>query len=457
MSLIIMILLLSLLILVHEAGHFFTAKFFGMKVDKFGFGLPVGPVLYEKKFGDTTICIHAFLLGGYVSFPDDDENCTLPEDSEERFINRPYFQKAAVVSAGVIANVLCAVILVFITATLWGHLPSGNYDIYAKKIVAPDDYSVWQSGLEEGDRFYKINGQKVDNVYSFLTYIKMSKGYDGKTTQLLIDETYKLLKELNPGLEKDEIIPVDVNVRLPETIYEHSIILDKYESKGAKYPKDTQIKISDNAVKLRDGLRKENKNYYSSNGQYTLYELAEALSDNTHPLYITVLRNGNEVNLSPVYINEKGALGVELEIKEINTETTTPASILKSSVKYLIDNTYLMLYGLGQIFSGNVPLSDLHGVIAITKIGGDEISHGGIFPGLLLTALISMNLALINILPIPALDGGHLLFMTIEKVTGRKLNEEIVNKVASAFFFLLIMLMVYIIFNDIYALIIHKF
>ena len=452
-----MILLLSLLILVHEAGHFFTAKLFGMKVDKFGFGLPVGPVLYEKKFGETTVCVHAFLLGGYVSFPDDDENCTLPEDSDERFINKPYYQKAAVVAAGVIANVICAVILVFITAALWGHLPSGTYDIYAKKIVAPGDYSVWQSGLQEGDKFLKINGQKVDNVYSFLTYIKSSKGFDGKTTQAVIDKTYNELKELNPALEHDEIIPEGVNIRLPETVYEESIVLDKYESKGAKYPKDTQIKISDKAVKLRDELRQEQKNYYASNAQYTLYELAEALSDNTHPLNITIQRNGKEIELNPVYINEKGALGVELEIKEINIETKTPGAIIKSSIKYLIDNTYLMLYGLGQIFSGNVPLSDLHGVIAITKIGGDEIESGGIFPGLLLTALISMNLALINILPIPALDGGHLLFMTIEKVTGKKLNEDIINKVASTFFFLLILLMIYIIFNDIYALIIHKF
>ncbi len=457
MSLIIMILLLSLLILVHEAGHFFTAKFFGMKVDKFGFGLPVGPTLYEKKIGDTTVCVHAFLLGGYVSFPDDDENCTLPADSKERFINRPYYQKAVVVSAGVIANVICAVILVFLTAALWGHLPSGTYDIYAKKIVAPADYSVWQSGLKEGDKFQTVNGQKIDNVYSFLTYIKMSKGFDGKTTQNIIDRTYSVLKELNPALEQNEVIPSGVNIRLPETIYENKVILDKYESKGAKYPEDTQIKISDNAVKLRDELSKENKNYYTSDGKYTLYELAEAMSDNTHPLDITVLRNGEEIKLLPVYINEKGALGVELEIKEINIETKTPAAILQSSIKYLIDNTFLMLYGLGQIFSGNVPLSDLHGVIAITKIGGDEIAYGGIFPGLLLTALISMNLALINILPIPALDGGHLLFMTIEKITGRKLNEEVINKIASVFFSLLILLMIYIIFNDIYALIIHKF
>ena len=89
MSIIIMILLLSLLILVHEAGHFFAARAFGIKVDKFGFGLPVGPTLYKTKVGDVEVLVHAFLLGGYVSFPDDEKDCELPKDSPERLqINR---------------------------------------------------------------------------------------------------------------------------------------------------------------------------------------------------------------------------------------------------------------------------------------------------------------------------------------------------------------------------------
>ena len=129
-----MILLLSVLILVHEAGHFFTAKLFGMKVSKFGFGLPVGPTLYERKVGDTTICIHAFLLGGYVSFPDDDEECDLPADSEDRFINKPYSQKIAVISAGVIANVLCAFVLVVMAASIWGTCLQGNMIFLSKRL-----------------------------------------------------------------------------------------------------------------------------------------------------------------------------------------------------------------------------------------------------------------------------------------------------------------------------------
>ena len=102
MSIIIMILLLSLLILVHETGHFFAARAFGIRVEKFGFGLPIGPTLFKTKCGDVEILVHAFLLGGYVSFPDDEKDCELAEDSPERFINKPAWQRAIVVSAGVV-------------------------------------------------------------------------------------------------------------------------------------------------------------------------------------------------------------------------------------------------------------------------------------------------------------------------------------------------------------------
>ena len=100
MNVIIMILLISFLILIHEMGHFMAAKAFKIKVDKFGFGLPFGPVLFRKQIGETEFLIHALLLGGYVSFPDDDVNSELPEDSPERFQNKPIYQKAERRSTG---------------------------------------------------------------------------------------------------------------------------------------------------------------------------------------------------------------------------------------------------------------------------------------------------------------------------------------------------------------------
>ena len=113
----------------------------------------------------------------------------------------------------------------------------------------------------------------------------------------------------------------------------------------------------------------------------------------------------------------------------------------------------MMMYSLGQLFTGNIPLKDMHGVVAITKIGGDMIQKTGKSSGFLLAALISMNLAILNILPIPALDGGHLLFLLVEKIMGKPLDEKISEKISTVFFGLLIILMVFVVINDIVLLI----
>ena len=134
-------------------------------------------------------------------------------------------------------------------------------------------------------------------------------------------------------------------------------------------------------------------------------------------------------------------------------KTDNPVKIVKGSTKYPWDNTYMMMYSLGQLFTGNVPMKDMHGVVAITKIGGDMIDKAGKSAGILLAALISMNLAILNILPIPALDGGHLMFLLIEKIIGRPLDDKVVEKISSVFFTLLIILMVFIVFNDITLLV----
>lgn len=459
MSIIIMLLLLSILILVHEAGHFLAARFFKIKVEKFGFGLPVGPVLYETKWGDTKVLVHAFLLGGYVAFPDDEKDCGLDKDSPERFSNKPIYQRAIVVSAGVMANVVCAFAFVFLTAALWGHIPSNKYEIYVNDIIAPKEKNVpnniWQSGIQKKDRIIKINGTQVNTTYALISFIQMSKTDDGKVAQELVTKNYLKLKALNPALIKDEIIPTDIAVELPERQFENPVNIDKKVLKGMKKQKDNQVSLSSAQKKLRDELK--NKYVFISNGKYTLNDLAYAISDNSHPLYITVLRKDEEIALKPVVANKKGLIGIKLEAKEILIPTKTPIEVVKVGTKYLCDNTYMLLYGLYQIFTGQIDWKDLHGIVAITKVGGDIIQNSGIFSGLLLTAIISMDLAIVNFLPIPALDGGHLLFLLIEKVRRKPLDEEVIERIGNIGFNFLIFLMVLIIFNDIIGLITKKF
>lgn len=451
MSILIMILLLSLLILVHEAGHFIAARAFGVKVEKFGFGLPVGPTLFKTKCGDTEILVHAFLLGGYVSFPDDEKDCELPEDSLERFSNKPIWQRAVVVSAGVVANIICALFLVMFVAIWSKQLPSGNYEIYTDSISAPQNASIWDSGLKVGDRILNVNGCDINNVYSFVTIVKNSAKGNGIISQSTVDKNYEMLKGLNPAYDKDEIIPEDLSIRLPEKPVADVITMDKYAAKGAKYFKKEGFKLDENLKTLKKEV--EGRIVYISDGKHSLYDIAKAVSDGVHPINVTILRDGNIIVLNPIYPDENGLIGIGLNAKQKMVKTDSPCKIVNGSVKYLWDNTYMMVYSLGQLFTGNVPLKDMHGVVAITKIGGDMIDERGKSAGVLLAALISMNLAILNILPIPALDGGHLIFLLLEKIMGKPLEDKVVEKISSIFFTLLIILMVFIVFNDITLLI----
>lgn len=459
MSVIIMILLLSVLILVHEAGHFFAARFFKIKVEKFGFGLPIGPVLYETQWGDTKILIHALLLGGYVAFPDDEKDCELDKDSSERFSNKPIYQRAIVVSAGVIANVICAFAFVFLTAALWGHLPSGKYDIYVNDIVAPKNNptfeSVWASGIKGKDKIFEVNGERINNTYSLLKFIQLSKADDGKVDESAIINNFIELKKLNPVLAKDEIIPKGVAVELPAKQIEKPVTLDPKVLRGLKKHKDSWVSLNKDQKIIRDQLKA--KNIYVSDGKHTLNDISYAISDNARPINMKVQRNGKIIDLKPIFADKKGVIGIKLEAKEILISTKTPISVIKTGTKYLYDNTYMLLYGLYQIFTGQVDIRDLHGIIAITKVGGDIIQNNGIFSGLLLIAIISMDLAIVNFLPIPALDGGHIMFLLIEKLRGKPVDENVVEKIGNAGFYFLIILMFLVIFNDIFGLITKQF
>lgn len=451
MSIVIMILLLSVLILVHEAGHFLAAKAFKMKVSKFGFGLPIGPTLWEKQVGDVKVLVHAFLLGGYVAFPDDDKELDLPKDSPDRFLNKPIYQRLVVVSAGVTANIICALLFVFLTAFLWGQMPSGKYDIYVNQILTDKNQTLAESGLEKGDKIIKVNGSDIESSYALLTFAQLSKKNDGKADKDFVQEVYNNLKALNPAYQENEVIPNGVLVQLPKKTDEKQVILSDKVLKGLEKYKDNEVLLTDVQKKLRDDI--VGKSYLISDGSLTLKDLSYALSDGTKSLSITVLRNNEEINLKPIYPTEDGIIGIQLEAKEILIPTKGAKSIITTSCQYLYDQTYMLLYGLYQIFTGKIPLKDLHGIIVITKVGGDIIDNSGIFSGLLLTAIISLDLAIVNFLPIPALDGGHVMFLLIEKLRGKPLDEETIDKIGTAGFMFLILLMVFVIFNDIFALI----
>lgn len=459
-NLIIMIALISLLVLVHEWGHYIAARLFGVRVTKFGFGMPIGPVLFKTKKGDLEILVHACLLGGYVSFPEDEETeegkPLLPPDSKERFKNQPPLKQAIIVTAGVIMNVIFAFFLIVLAATIFHKLPTGKSEVFINEVLK-DGYiqKTMPNKLKANDKIVSVNGIDIDSAYSFIFLVKNSKLYDNKVSKETINKKLDEFLKLNPKIKKNEIIKEGTRIILPTKTPEDKLVVNEHILKGIEKYKDNEIQLSEDETKLRNELL--NRYTYVLTRDSFALEIATALADYYKPLDIVIERGGKQIEIKNVVAGEEGTLGVKLSTKEIYTETKTLPQIFVNSAKYMVNSTKLMCIGLIQLITGKIPMNEMHGIIAITKIGSDIIEHQGMLNGLLLTAIISIDLAIINLLPIPALDGGHLMFIIIEKIIGRPLDEKIVENISRFFFALLIALMIFVVFNDIFALITKKF
>lgn len=453
-NIIIMILLISFLVMVHELGHFLAAKAFKIRVDKFGFGLPVGPTLFRKQIGETEFLVHACLLGGYVSFPDDDKDSEIAKDSPERFANKPIYQRLAVIVAGVFANFITAILLVMFVAGVWHKLPTNTFDTTFEELTENSVQSVKSAGFQKGDVFYEINGTTVDLPNVLSQYLYLSRLHDGFVSQELADKKKSEIIKLNPSINPDKVIAIGTKVIMPDYEDEKPVKLTKDEILGFEKYSSGETELTDLQKATRDNLK--GQKLYTVKVPLTVEDLAYAASDTQKPLDITVLRNGEKIHMPYIYPNKDGLLGIKKGVIEV----MYPVNNLKDNIiytyEYIKTNSDLMLYGLGKLFTGKVPMEEMHGIVAITKIGSDVIEYQGFFKGLLLTAIISLNLAYLNLLPIPALDGGHVLFLLIEKIQGRPVNEKVTEIIANIFFYLLIILMFYIIYNDIVALVTNK-
>lgn len=449
-----MILLISFLVMVHEFGHFLAAKAFKIRVDKFGFGLPVGPTLFRKKIGETEFLVHACLLGGYVAFPDDDKDSGIAKDSPERFANKPVYQRMIVIVAGVFANFITAILLVMLAGGIWHKLPAGMFETSFQELTPMATESVKRAGFQKDDVFYEINGTKVKLPNVLSQYLYLSRSFDGYTSQTQADKKLAQLKKLNPNLNPDKIITKGTKINLPDYEDELPVFLNDDQVLGLERYNNNEIELTETQKAVRDNL--QGKKVYTVKIPMTFEDLAFSLADTKKPLNIKVMRNDKLVQLPPIYPDKDGIMGIKKGIIEVVYPINNLKDNIEYSYEYIKVNSKLMLYGLAKLFTGDVPMEEMHGIVAITKIGSDIIEYQGFFKGILLTAIISLNLAYLNLLPIPALDGGHLMFLIIEKIIGKPLDEKVTEIIANIFFYLLIILMFYIIYNDIVALATNK-
>lgn len=359
---IVFFILLSVLVLIHEIGHFVAAKRFGIRVDEFGFGLP--PRIWGKKIGETVYSVNALPIGGFVKLygEEGEEDGRKPEAGSRKledraFYSRPSWQRAVVLTAGVGMNFVLALVVLSYLFTQGVFVPAKR--VHVEKIV--EDSPAKLAGIEINDIIIRFNNTTIENSDQL---IAQSKETAGREIEIVL-------------------------------------------ARGADFNKAIRENTCPNCTMLTRTIipRKD-----TPSGQ--------------GPLGITI--SHFEERIYPWY--------------------QAPFLGLKESIKL----TGALLGSLGQMFGKIItlqPVRDVAGPIGIAQVTGEAVKFGRLAV-LELLGLLSLNLAIVNILPFPALDGGRLLFVIIEAVFGKRMKSQYERSLHQIGMVILLFLILLVTIND---------
>jgi regulator of sigma E protease len=426
-----MILGLSILVGLHEFGHLLAAKAFGMRVEQYSIGFP--PRIFKFNYGETVYSIGAIPLGGYVKISGMiDESLDLKSMSEKpkpwEFRAKPAWQRLIVMMGGIIVNVLTGIVIFIIVVYSFGETNISREEVNKYGIVA---YELAEElGLKTGDKIIKVNGEdyeyfeditKADVLLADNAYYTVDRG--GEIIEIPIPVNF--LEKFSPRKNRD--------VRFIDHIATF-VISDIEKGKGAEsagmLPGDKIVSVNGEPVTFFHEL------------QQILEKLKEQVAS------MEIERDENLLTLE-VPISEKGKAGF---IAKFNTEYTTEHYTLLESIpigtKQAFNVVFINVKAFGKIFSGDLNFSEsVSGPIGIAKIFGGTWDWLRFWQ---LVGLLSMVLAFMNFLPIPALDGGHVMFLVFEIVSGNKPSDKFMEVAQKVGMLLLLGLMVFVIFNDIF-------
>jgi len=426
---------LSILIVLHELGHFLAARAFGIKVEKFYLFFDAwGVKLFKFNYKGCEYGIGWLPLGGYVKIAGMiDESMDTEQLKGEpqpwEFRSKPAWQRLIVMLGGIIVNIVVG-ILVFWMLTF----KMGNTDVKMDQLVngiVPG--SIGESiGLKAGDKVLAIDGHRVEN-YSELLGSKVLMGgvaltveRDGATTEIKVPAD--LLNTLSDKKGEKFISPREKTMSIAQVAPESAA------SKMGFTKGDSIVALNDTPVPFFDQFR-------------TLVK-----ANINKPVVIKVIRAGAEVSLQG-NVPADAMLGISVNrdnsIKSFTTNYTLMEAFpigAKKAFTVITDNAK----GFGKIFKGEVRADKaLSGPIGIATLFGTEVDWIRFWS---LVGMLSMALAFMNLLPIPALDGGHVVFLLIEMIQGKPLSEKFLEKAQMVGFFILLGLMVFIFGNDIFKL-----
>ena len=426
------IMALSILIILHELGHFLAARMFGIKVEKFYLFFDAwGVKLFKFNYKGCEYGIGWLPLGGYVKIAGMvDESMDMEQLKEEpkpwEFRSKPAWQRLIVMLGGIIVNVIVGIFVYWMLTFAYGEQDIDNTKL-ANGIV-PGIIGK-EIGLQAGDRIQSINGRQVVN-YKELFSAEVLMG----DAVLQVDRNGQLQDVKVPSdilnkvadHKKNEFVEPRLRMMGVDFVQEKS----EAEKMGIK-PGDSIVNVNGTPIvyfdQFKDIVKEKAKQSVS----------------------LDIVRNAQQITLTG-QVAEDGTLGFGIKedpsiimvTREYSLAEAFPVGVHKA-FSIITDN----IKGFGKIFKGEVRADKaLSGPVGIAKMFGTEVDW---FRFWNLVGMLSMALAFMNLLPIPALDGGHVVFLLIEMIQGKPVSEKVLERAQMIGFFILIALMIFTLGNDI--------
>ncbi|SHI86521.1 regulator of sigma E protease [Mesonia phycicola] len=432
-----LILSLSILIVLHELGHFIPAKLFKTRVEKFYLFFDVKFSLFKKKIGGTEYGIGWLPLGGYVKISGmidesmDKEQMAKPPQPWE-FRSKPAWQRLIIMIGGVTVNIILGFLIYMMVLFVWGSQEMSNDGIPDGLIVSE---TVEKYGFRNGDKITKINDEELDNILSMNGGLKINR--------------YLMMRDV----ETVEVLHANGNketIQIPENIGEELFKAGDMSPFGLKVdPLLSEVEKGTHADKA--GLKAGDR-IVAFNGTplATWQEFEDHKKENLDKEFTIEVETANKERKELVVSTDStGVFGVRVNPFNRITPNEKEYSLGESFVEGF-DYAYWTLHDYVAQFK-----------YVFTKKGASQVGGFGAIGNMfapvwdwhsfwMTTALISIILAFMNILPIPALDGGHVVFLLYEIITGRKPNDKFMEYAQMVGFFILIALVLYANGNDLY-------
>ena len=426
-----LILGLSILVGLHELGHLLTAKMFGMRVEKFSIGFP--PKIAGFQWGETEYSIGAIPLGGFVKISgmvdesmDSAQMASEPQPWE--FRSKPAWQRLIVMLGGVIVNVITGIIIFVVLVYNNGDTFFSRDQVLENGIVA---YEIGESiGFKTGDKILDINGQPYQRLND------LSSG------AVLLSENGYYTVDRNGETIKIEIPRGFINS------FNNEESLSKFVS--IRFPFDVLDVIPDGAAKAA-GIEAGDRIVSVNGEQITFFdEMQVALADSKNKDAEVTLLSDGETKTIIVPVSDEGTIGINVNplIEPVKRKYGFGEAVTKGTER-AFSVVIINAKALGKMFTGEVSAKNVSGPIGMAKIYGDTWDWVKFWS---ITGLISMILAFMNLLPIPALDGGHVVFLLYEMISGRTPSDRFLENAQKVGMVILLALMVFAIGNDILKL-----